>query len=268
MTVLVTTAGRSFDVPREAAAYGFRIDPYGTILSRTLMLREFRALLAACPADADAVAYRAAAVDDNVLGKPTASTRQRTHHRLAEFYGLDPTVVLFRALRDLWDADAEAQPLLALLLATARDPILRAVTPLVLDLEAGAPVTPKMLSEEGDRQYPGKFSPGTSGVLGKNVASTWEQAGLLQGRAKKVRTRANSRPTSAAYALLLGHICGQRGRALFRTLWARMLDAPEHVLHEQAAAASQRGWIEYRAAGDVIEVSFRHLLRDAEAGVR
>ena len=93
-----------------------------------------------------------------------------------------------------------------------------------------------------------------------------EQAGLLRGRSKKERTRAESRPTSVAYALLLGDLCGRRGRALFDTLWARILDAPVHVLREQAIVASQQGWIEYRAAGDVVEASFRHLMRDAPGG--
>jgi hypothetical protein len=45
-----------------------------------------------------------------------------------------------------------------------------------------------------------------------------------------------------------------------------MLDAPAHVLREQAVAASQHGWVEYRAAGDVIEISFRHLMRDEPGG--
>ena len=106
------------------------------------------------------------------------------------------------------------------------------------------------------------FSPATLATLGKNVASTWEQAGLLEGKVKKVRARADSRPTSTAYALLLGHLCGVRGAGLFTTIWAHLLDAPAHLLREQAIAASQQGWLEYREAGDVIEVTFRHLLRD------
>lgn len=248
-------------VPPEAERFGLRIRPRGTILGRTLMLSELQALLAARPDDATADAYGAAAIDDNVMGKPTASTRKRTHGFLGEFYGLDPNILLFRALRDLWAFETPAQPLLALLCATARDPILRAVTPYIFEVEPGTQVTPAMLSEEAERQFPTKFSPKTLATLGKNVASTWEQAGLLEGKVKKMRARANSRPTSVAYALLLGHLCGVRGVGLFTTLWAQMLDAPVHLLREQAVAASQHGWLEYRAAGDVVEVSFRHLLR-------
>src|SRR5690242_20555116 len=102
-------------LPPEAEARGFRIHPRGTILGRTLMLRELQALLAACPPDASADAYLAAAVEDNAMGKPTATTRRKTHHFLGEFYGLDPDITLFRALRDLWAVDVASQPLLALL---------------------------------------------------------------------------------------------------------------------------------------------------------
>jgi hypothetical protein len=52
-----------------------------------------------------------------------------------------------------------------------------------------------------------------------------------------------------------------QGEALFYTIWCRLLDTPGHVLHSQAVAASQRGWLEYRRAGSVTEVGFRYLLR-------
>src|SRR5437867_9222545 len=117
------------------------------------MLEDLRSLMAACPASASAVDYRSVVIDANLLGKPTASARRIAFGRVAEFYGLDPDVRIFRALRDLWDADRSAQPLLALLCATARDPILRAITPLVLDLPAGERVTPGMISEEAECQF-------------------------------------------------------------------------------------------------------------------
>jgi hypothetical protein len=64
-----------------------------------------------------------------------------------------------------------------------------------------------------------------------------------------------------AYALLLGYLCGGRGEGLFQTLWVRLLDAPGRTIEDQALAASQRGWIEYRRSGGVTDVGFRYLLR-------
>ncbi len=206
--------------------------------------------------------FRVAIVEQNLLGKPTASARRITFERLRELYGLDPNMLVFRALNDLWDADDSAQPMIALLCSTARDPILRAMTPFVLSLPIGATVTPHEFAEVAEHQFPGKFVATSRERLGRNVSSSWEKAGLLSGRQLKVRVKSQARPISLAYALLLGDLCNKRGQALFTTLWANMLDAPIHELRELAVIASRQGWIEYRAAGDVVEVSFRHLMRD------
>jgi hypothetical protein len=52
----------------DLAALGFRVAESGPHTSKTLMLQELEALLAAVPADAPAKAYRAAIVEENVLG--------------------------------------------------------------------------------------------------------------------------------------------------------------------------------------------------------
>src|SRR5205823_939392 len=110
--------------------------------------------------------------------------------------------------------------------------------------------------------FPGTFNPTMLANTGRHAASSWQQSAHLSGRRHKVRAHSDCRPAAVAYALLLGHLCGSRGQGLFATFWSRLLDAPLHVLHEQALAASRQGWIEYRRAGDVVEVGFRHLLRD------
>ena len=249
-------------VPRSASTFGLRIKPTGTHLSSTLKLEELRILLANRPAPATENAYKAAIVDQNILGKPTASARRITFERLRELYGLDPDLLIFRALKDLWDADGSAQPMIALLCSTARDPILRAMTPFVLRLPMDATVTPHEFAEEAEHQFPGKFKASSRERLGRNVSSSWEKAGLLSGQQTKKRAKSGARPTSLTFALLLGDLCGKRGQGLFTTLWANMLDAPIQELKALAVIASRQGWIDYRAAGDVVEVSFRHLMRD------
>ena len=208
--------------------------------------------------------YRTAIVDQNVLGKPTVSSRRITFDRLRELYGLDADLLVFRALVDLWDVDVRAQPMIALLCATARDPILRAVTPFLLQLPIGEVVTKQKLADEANIQFPEKFVSSSRQRLGGHMSSTWEKAGLLSGLGKRSRVRPQAFPASLAYALLLGDLCGSRGQVLFTTLWAAMLDVSVHELKELAVVASRQGWIEYRSSGDVVEVSFRHLMRDRE----
>ena len=249
-------------VPRSASTFGIRIDPTGTHLSSTLKLEELRILLASHPRPISESAYRIAIIDQNLLGKPTVSARRITFERLRELYGLNPNMIVFRALKDLWYADERAQPMIALLCSTARDPILRAMTPFVLRLPIGARITSHEFAEEANHVFPEKFVSSSRERLGRNVSSTWEKVRLLSGQQAKKRAKAQARPTSLAYALLLGDLCGKRGQALFTTIWTKMLDTPLHELKELAVVASRQGWIEYRAAGDVIEVSFQHLMRD------
>jgi hypothetical protein len=225
------------------------------------MVHDLARLLATCPPEASLQDYKAAVMDENVLGKPTASAQRFGFRGLKEFYALDRELLIFRTLRELWDWETEAQPMLALLCATARDPILRAITPFLLSLPLGSTVRPGMISEEAERRFPGKFGDSTRLPLGRNAASSWEQAGLLYEKRDKERVRPQPRAASVAYALLLGDLCVTRGRALFDTCWTRMFDTGFETLREQAIAASRQGWLEYRASGDVIEISFRHLLQ-------
>ena len=126
--------------------HGFSNSPGGTHTSRTIMLEELQLLLAACPVTATLEVYLRAIVDDNVLRKYTLTTRKRTLKSLRELYRLDPRVLLFRALRDLWHADSAAQPLLALLCAFGRDRLVRASASLILDTPRGDEMMPEMLS--------------------------------------------------------------------------------------------------------------------------
>jgi hypothetical protein len=255
------------EVPRDALQFGFSNGPTSPHSSRTMMLAELRALLAACPPSASQDDYRTAVVEDNVLLKPTETTRHQTFVRLRELYALDRRVVLFRALRDLWDEDASAQPLIALLSAAAHDVILRSTAETILANPMGAPVTWQMLELAISQHFPDRYNHTTLVAMAQHTLSSWRQSGHLGGEAKKVRTTATCRPTAATYALLLGYLCSARGGGLFGTLWARLLDAPTHVVHEQARAASQRGWLEYRQAGNVTEITFRHLLREERQAI-
>jgi len=251
----------SIQISSLPSQYGFINETGGAHSSRTMMLSDLRLLLAACPQSASLEEYKSAIVDENVLLKKTVSTRQVSFRRLRELYALDGKILLFRALRDLWDEDTQAQPLLALLCSVARDPLLRSTAESILAISVGEAVTPSMLTEAVNTNFPNYYNSKTLASIGRNIISSWQQAGLLSGKLRKERISAQSQPASVAYALLFGYLSDARGDALFQTLWCRLLDTPIHVLHAQALAASQRGWIEYRHMGEITEVSFRHLLR-------
>jgi hypothetical protein len=241
---------------------GFVIDSLGSHSSRTIMLKELQLLLSSCARGTDVEEYKAAIFEGNVLQKNTDSTRKESFRRLRELYGLDEKLVNFRALRDLWEQDAEAQPLIAMLCACTRDPILRDTANVIFNIQLNDGVDAHMISKFVDEQVHGRLNEMTLGNIGRHIASSWAQSGHLLGRVNKVRVKAKIHPTSVAYALFLGYLTGERGASLFNTYWVKLLDAPIHELREQAIRASQQGWLEYRHSGSVTDVGFRYLNRE------
>jgi hypothetical protein len=83
----------------------------------------------------------------NCLGKRSGKTRTLTYRHLVDLYALDPSLMLFRALRFFWQRDVDGQPLLAALCAYSRDPMLRATAPYILEFQEGATVGREALEE-------------------------------------------------------------------------------------------------------------------------
>jgi hypothetical protein len=230
------------------------------------MLAELQDLLGARPASATREDYRRAIVEDNLLGKRTMTARRNTFRALAELYILDRDFPVFGSLRYYWNRDVAARPLLALLAAAARDPLLRRTAPTVLAARPGEVVAVEALGravEEGTR---GRFSPTVRRAVASRLASSWAQAGHLTGTRTRRRARPTVTPGSTAYALALGYLQGVRGPLLFHTPWAKLLDRPEAELRQLASEASRRNWLDYRQAGNVIVVRFPGLFPEMGEG--
>jgi len=226
------------------------------------MLGDLELALAAMPSEAGIPEFRHAVVEDNVLGKRTATTREHAIRKLKALYGLDPTIPVYRVLRRIWTNDAEGHPLLALLCAVARDPLLRASVDVVVDARLGLEVTSATLATT----VRASFSSATRDAIVSHLVSTWTAAGFLAGGTVRTRTRAHATPGAAAYALALGFMEGGRGSLLLSTPWTRLLDrAPDEVL-ALVQQAARRGWLEYRAAGNVMDIRVDGLFTDEEKG--
>lgn len=240
--------------------FGFRDGNRGTHSSRTLMLNELSTLLDAAPPGATRDQLRALIEDENVLGKRSAGNRHSSFKRLSELYGLDPAVPVYRIMRRLWEDEPAGRPLLALLCAIARDPLLRASSETVLDAAVGTVLTPMALGATVHRP----LAVTTLRSIGQNLASSWAQAGFLSGIMSKTRTRPKATPGAAAYSLALGHMEGGRGSLLLTTPWTRLLDSSPDELLNLVRQAARRGWVEYRAAGDVMDLRVDALFTDEE----
>lgn len=228
------------------------------------MLEELTLLLDHCPPEASRSEYLAAIVSDNCLGKRTAATRKLSSQRLSELYALDSQVPLFRAMRRCWYADRSGRRLLALLLALARDPLLRLATDPILRMRPGEELARQRLTDALASGAGGRLSDETLDKVVRNAASSWTQSGHLRGRVRKTRQHVAPTPLSTAFAILLGHLVGARGTALFESPWAQVLDAQAAELINLAIDARRLGFLDMSQAGGVIDVSPSRLLARGE----
>lgn len=242
-----------------ARTAGFRFGEIGTHTSRTIMLEELTSALAAVRADSKPKDYGAAIIEGNCLGKATVSTRRLTLQRLRELYALDASVPIFRILRRLWDLDADGRPLLALLAALARDPLLLATADVILSLPEGAELQRVPLREALVRAVESRLNESTLNKVARNAASSWTQSGHVMGRTFKHRQRVKPTPASAAFALYLAHAAGFGTEESLSSGWMKALDCSASTAIEMATAAKRLGLIDLRMAGDVIDLNLERL---------
>jgi hypothetical protein len=243
--------------------YGFVINQLGAHLGRTIMTDEASLLFSTCAEDTTKTEYRNAIVEDNVLLKRSSSARIETFRRLGQLYSLDPSIKIFRAMRELWDYTSTGQNLLMLLCALARDPLLRSTVDLVVNASDGAILGAKDFERVVAENFPGRMQAKTLASTGRNLASSWTQSGHLQGEKGKSRQHVKPDATVVAYSLLLAYLSGNRGNALFDSTWLKLLDTSIHQLHNLAQQASKNGWLDYRHSGQVTEITFRHFMEQA-----
>ncbi|MGF6833292.1 hypothetical protein QF015_001461 [Paenarthrobacter sp. TE4293] len=227
-----------------------------TTASHTIGVPHLVELLRVVPADAPHQRYREAVVDENVLGRPTHTGRQRSFRHLREVYFLDPARPEFAAMRRLWDVDPEARPLLAGILAFTRDGILRASFPAIQQAPVGSIVTSGDLAAAVSVVYGADLSAETLSKTGRNTGACWTQTGHLSGRTNKVRQTVEPFPAAVSFAAFLGHLSGNRGASVLDTPWAALLDLPLGTGLDALRTAHKQGLIDLLVAGNVVDVSF------------
>lgn len=236
--------------------FGFKFTLGGAHISRTLMLKELMSVLDGVPFGTVSSTYREAILERNVLGKATGSTRHKSLRHLRELYGLDESTPIFRALRKLHTFDAASLPLLAVQVAWARDPLLRATTPPVLEASAGELVETRLLAHALEMTYPNQYSLLNREKIGRNASSSWTQSGHLRGRSVKIRQMIQPTAVSVAMALFLGDVGGYHGIEVFSNPWCRLLDLSFERAKAFGVEAHRAGLLNLRAVGEIVELSF------------
>lgn len=245
---------------------GFKFGDNGPHISRTMMLEDISRCLDVLPIDAKRPDYQTAIVGQNILGKNTEATRKESFRRLRELYGLDSALPLFSLYRQLDVLDRSARPLLSLLMACVRDPLLRATMPVIIGAKEGETMGAEHFNAALTKAFPGHLKEKIRAATARHIASTWEQSGHLNGRATKTRARVNVRPSALVMALILGGVQDIHGAALFGTQWCQILDINAVQARGLASQAHREGLLDLRAIGDVVEVSFPRFAETLSAG--
>jgi hypothetical protein len=232
---------------------GLKAGGGGPHQSKTMMFPDLASLFASDRTEDPA----AAVVRENLLGKPSIRAREAALYRLQQLYGIGGKDPIWRTLRGLWSYEVGGRPLLALLTALARDPMLRDGAAAVLDASPGERIRWPAIAATFEAANPGRLGEKMAKSLAQNAASSWTQAGFLRGAVRKERVRANPTPTVAAFAALLSSLGGFGGQRLLESRWMTVLDRPIEDRIALLRQAEGLGLVRVRSAGDVIEVDVR-----------
>lgn len=244
---------------QQLATLGFKFGRNGAHSARSMMIEELKALLFARDETATKQDYKNDIINFNILHKPTEKSRSLTFRHLVDLYGMSMDIPLFNIFRQWWELSEQAQPILALQLAVARDPILRNSASIILPLQLGEHLPREIVEQHLAHDDPDRFSPASLKSFAQNINGTWTQANYLEGKAKKYRAQPKATYVNIAYALFLAHCHGLSGQRMFDSFWCQMLSQDKEHLFELAHRASLRGLINFKQISEVIEVTFPNI---------
>lgn len=228
------------------------------------MFLEMQDLFRALPKTVSSDDFSRAIIDENILDKPTLSSRQKSLRHLTELYGMNASKALFRVLWDFGHEDYDSLPQLCLVCAYARDPQLRQSFELIRTLRLGEVLERTAMEQQLENGFPNRFSPAMKKSLAQNVNTTWTFGFHLEGKAKKTRRLPEPRPISAAYAMFVGYLTGLRGERLLDSDYAALVASNRSQLQTALALASAKGLLSLKQAAGIVEFDFSNLLTPAE----
>jgi hypothetical protein len=253
------------EINNRLTALGFSNNRTGGHMARSMMLEEISTLCKNLPSDTLLETYKKAILDDNILGKPTFSSRQKSLRHLVQLYSLDTSCALFREYRRLAEVDGSSLPLLSAICTFCRDPQLRYSFNLIENLRAGEVLPREKMEACIEEGFPNRYSATMKQSLAKNVNATWTAAGHLSGKAIKKRTLPAPQFAASIYAMFVGYLTGLRAEMLVNSVFARLAGHQDiGILQSHLVSGAARGWLRYRNSGGVIEIDFTPLLTDKE----
>lgn len=149
---------------------------------------------------------------------------------------------------------------MSLIMALARDPLLRSTAPAIINLPIGSELVRTVFLDALREETGSRLNDSTLDKVARNVGSTWTQSGHLEGRVRKIRKKVTPTVGPTALALWLGSLEGLAGSQLLDSHWIKILDRTSGEVVENVIRAKQLGLIHARIGGGVVEIDASRIL--------
>lgn len=197
----------------------------------------------------------------NVTGKKSNSGVEKTANYLKQLYGFDIQCPVFKAFKYFWRiSEAGEKPLIAFLYAVHRDAILAESIQVQHGLNPGEKVMIERFEDVIERYHPNQYSVNTRRSMAQNIASSWKQAGFIEGKVRNIKTLPAISHRVACFAFLLAYLNGDRGDFIWGNKCVNALCLNEGQLRELAIECAKKDFLQYHYAGNVTSISFTNLL--------
>jgi hypothetical protein len=120
--------------------------------------------------------------------------------------------------------------------------------------------TVELFEEVIEKYHPNQYSANTRRSMAQNIASSWKQAGFIDGKVKNIRTQPEVTYRVACFAFLLAYLNGDRGDFIWGNVGVNALCLYEGKLRELAIECARKDLMQYQFAGSVTAISFTNLL--------
>jgi hypothetical protein len=197
----------------------------------------------------------------NVANKLSNRNLIKTNAYLKQLYRFDNSDLAFSCFRHYWKlADNSIKSKIALLFALNNDSLLSES----IDLVASAPVSEKIAIEKFDenieKYHPERYSANTRHSAAQNVASSWKQAGYIEGKVKNIRVKPQHNYLTVAFAFLLSFVNGDRGEYILMSKMVKSLALETEEVRELIRQAATHDLLQYQYGGNVTSISFENQL--------
>jgi hypothetical protein len=225
--------------------------------ARTIMFAELEKVMAFASEDGQYLD----AMRENVFAKKSNSGIKHTKGYLIKLYGFDIKTPSFIAFKYFWGfSESNEKPLLAMLFAICNDVNLQESINIIQKVKLGEKVSIELLEENIEKYHPNKYSVNTRRSMAQNIASSWKQAGFIEGKMKNIRVQPVINYRISCFSFLLAYLAGCRGEFIWKSTVVSALCLGESSLRELAIECARKDLMQYQYAGSVTSINFTQLL--------